>query len=184
MGVPGALPHEFQHQVAAAQVCSSALTYLLWTAFATSLWLACLSPSTTDLDINVSTLKTWNASILNDSQRLTLNCAAGRFYGSTSQLEKPILARQRHLDTVSWEERDEVARPGVARAKHQGVQARRLQKTILVHMTDHFIGTALRPSKRRRLLRKLIGYDTRGLRKIKLGRPKFITALRHPEAAT
>ncbi len=60
------------------------------------------------------------------------------FYGSTSHAEeKPILARQRHLDTVSHrEERDEWLRDvGVARSKRQGVQARRLQKTILVHVS-------------------------------------------------
>ena len=46
-------------RVAAAQVCSSALTYLLADGFChTSLWLGCLSPSTTDLDANINTLKT------------------------------------------------------------------------------------------------------------------------------
>ena len=40
-------------RVAAAQVCSSALTYILADGFChTSLWLGCLSPSTTDLDVN------------------------------------------------------------------------------------------------------------------------------------
>ena len=46
-------------RVAAAQVCSSALTYVLADSFChTSLWLGCLSPSCTDLDANISTLKT------------------------------------------------------------------------------------------------------------------------------
>ncbi len=114
-------------RVAAAQVCSSALTYLLADGFChTSLWLGCLSPSTTDLDINVSTLKTLervnHLTIAND-WTLEPRCEAA-FYGSKSHpQEKPILARQRHLDTVAYrEERDDWLREvGVARAQRRGV---------------------------------------------------------------
>jgi len=129
-------------RVAAAQVCSSALTYVLADSFCSkSIWLGCLSPACTDLDVNITTLQTLehvgHLTLNNDWGNPSTTCEAA-FYGSTSHAEeKPILARQRHLDTVAYrEERDDWLRDvGVARAKRQGVQARRLQKTILVHVS-------------------------------------------------
>ena len=167
-------------RVAAAQVCSSALTYLLADGFChTSLWLGCLSPSTTDLDINVSTLKTLervnHLTIAND-WTLEPRCEAA-FYGSKSHpQEKPILARQRHLDTVAYrEERDEWLRDvGVARAKQQGVQARRLQKTILVHVSPDPLtsGRLFIPIKDVVYFGSSLDTIPEDCRKIKLGRPE------------
>jgi len=169
-------------RVAAAQVCSSALTYILADGFChTSLWLGCLSPSTTDLDVNVNTLKTLERvdrlTIAND-WTLEPRCEAA-FYGSKSHpSEKPILARQRHLDTVAYrEERDEWLRDvGVARAKQQGVQARRLQKTILLHVSSDALtsGRLFIPLKDVVYFGSSLDTIPEDCRRITLGRPEIL----------
>ena len=125
--------------VAAAQVCSSALTYVLADSFChTSLWLGCLSPSTTDLDINVSTLKTLervnHLTIAND-WTLEPRCEAA-FYGGTSHpQEKPILARSA-FDTVSYRRARRRLRDVGSRARNTKVCRPGASKTILGGTSD------------------------------------------------